>query len=216
MSRVLLVSTLKWQSPPVPPRKPSNRYHHGDLRAALMDAALAQIRAGGVHGLSLRACARALGVSHAAPYRHFADREALLGAIAGQGYEWLAASGRAAMVGLDDPHERLEAYGVAYVRFAHEHPEHHRVMFASELDASCLTAPDREASDQAFALLLELARDVVGDRRDPLEAALAYWSLVHGLAMLLIDGRIPAEHLEGEGAVERLARSVLDYWQHPG
>jgi AcrR family transcriptional regulator len=153
------------------------------------------------------------GVSHAAPYRHFLDKEALLRAIARQGFEWLTASGRAAIRPHEAPRERLDAYGAAYVRFAFEHPVHHRVMFSAEL------GPDREDPEncegRAFDLLLQLTGALVGEDQDPTVAALAAWSLTHGLSMLILDGRIAKEQVADADAAAQLARSVIDQWRGP-
>ncbi len=191
-------------------RKRKASYHHGHLRAALLEAAVDLIGARGLHGLSLRECARRAGVSHAAPYRHFADRDALLHAIAEQGFAWLTEAGRKAMEGIDAPRERLDRYGAAYVRFAYEHPVHHRVMFASEL-------PDKDdATDSgAFDLLLEAAAGLRGPGEDPTLTALASWSLVHGLAMLILDRRIPAGKVETAEDVEALAYELFRQWRGP-
>ena len=193
--------------------KPRHAYHHGDLRSALLDAAVALIAEGGLPALSLRECARRAGVSHAAPYRHFADKDALLRAIARQGFEGLADAAEVAMAKRSDPVDRLDAYGVAYVRFAADHPVHHRVMFSAAIGT---TEDVHEGEDRAFDLLLKAARDVVGaSGADPLEAALAAWSLPHGLTMLILDGRVPA-HLAGTPALaEGLARRVIQQWRGP-
>jgi AcrR family transcriptional regulator len=195
--------------PPETPARPS--YHHGDLRSALLDAAVEVIAERGLPGLSLRECARRAGVSHAAPYRHFADKSALLSAIARQGFTRLTEVAKSAMEGVEDARERLDTYGVAYVRFAVEHPVHHRVMFSAELEP---VEPGPDEGD-AFGLLVECAAAVIGDGVDPTIAAVAAWSLTHGLSMLILDGRIPAEYIETPKAVEALARGVIDQWRGP-
>ncbi len=180
----------------------------------------------GLQGLSLRECARRAGVSHAAPYRHFADKEALLWAIAEQGFGWLVEHGEAAMEGVDDPRDRLDAYGAAYVRFAVTHPVHHRVMFSAELNDQ---APGDEAAPRAgdpgeeepladtnaFQLLVESAAAVVGPEGDALIGAVASWSLTHGLAMLILDKRIPDEYVATPDDAEALARRVIAQWRGP-
>ncbi|MFK7984595.1 MAG: TetR/AcrR family transcriptional regulator [Sandaracinaceae bacterium] len=190
-----------------------SRYHHGDLRAALLHAAVEVLRERGVAGLSLRECARRAGVSHAAPYRHFSNKDALMVAIAAEGFRWLVAMGEKAMADLTDTRERLDAYGVAYVRFAILHPEHHRLMFASELDSSAATPEDLADADAAFELLQRLAGDVAGPEEDSLLAAVAFWSLVHGLSMLILDGRIPPEHIADEAQVDALTRATFAQWR---
>ncbi|MCA9575666.1 MAG: TetR/AcrR family transcriptional regulator [Polyangiales bacterium] len=198
-------------------RRETGAYHHGDLRAELLTAAVALAEERGIDGLSLRECARRAGVSHAAPYRHFEDKNALLSALAEQGFAWLAEAGRAAMEGIEDPRERLDAYGVAYVRFAVEHPIHFRLMFTRALPAGP-SAPDdcveQPSPDDAFALLVATAgeaRRASGEQA--LLAGVASWCLPHGLAMLILDGRIPRERVATPEAVSVLAREVLASWR---
>lgn len=192
------------------PRKPRT-YHHGDLRAAVLDAAAEMLREQGVDGVSLRECARRVGVSHAAPYRHFPTKEDLVAALAVQGFGWLREWGDEAMEGLVDPRERLDAYGVAYVRFAVKHPDHFRIMFTRAIDLS--RAPGSEAAGRAYDLLRECVAAVVGETDDSDGAAAAFWALPHGLAMLILDGRIPKERVATAKAVEGLARACFAHWR---
>ncbi|MFF0479329.1 TetR/AcrR family transcriptional regulator [Streptomyces sp. NPDC004284] len=151
-------------------------YHHGDLRQAILTAALDVIAVEGPGALSLRDLARRAGVSHAAPAHHFKDRTGLLTAIAAQGHELLAAG----LAGTPELRER----GVRYVRFAVEHPAHFQVMFQPELlradDPDLLAAKER-ASAELRAGVAEL-RDVPDTRT----AGIAAWSLAHGFATLLL------------------------------
>lgn len=186
-------------------------YHHGDLRSEVLEAAIELIGERGLAGLSLRECARRAGVSHAAPYRHFADKNALLFAIAEQGFGRLARSGEAAMAEHESLREKLDAYGIAYVRFAFENPVHHRVMFTAEFPTDDAGA-DPDA--RAFELLVETASQVAGPDVDPQVAALAAWSLSHGLSMLILDARVPAEHIQTPDQVEALARTVFSLWRN--
>ena len=189
-------------------KKKKSGYHHGDLRAGLLRVAVDVLAEKGLAGLSLRECARRLGVSHAAPYRHFKTRDELLEAVSEQGFEWLIAAADDAMAALETPRARLDAYGLAYVSFASRHPQHHRVMFAAEL-------PKRDApgaAGRAFELLRECA-SAENPTADPELAAFAYWSLVHGVSMLILDGRVPEEHLAGDGAVEALTEQVFQLWR---
>lgn len=195
--------------------KPKDGYHHGNLREVLLRAAIELIAERGAHGLSLRECARRAGVSHAAPYRHFADKDALLFAIAQLGFEKLYAAGIAAMEGVDDPLERLDAYGVAYVRFALENPVLLRVMFTLQFEVPKDMADAKEIGAPAFDLLQQAAAEVVGPDVDSYTAAFAAWSLPHGLSMLVLDGRVPPELVEDTEAVEKLARSVYAMWRGP-
>lgn len=200
-----------------------NTYHHGDLRQALIDGAIALIAEQDVSSLSLREVARRVGVSHAAPYRHFQDKDALLAAVAEEGFTGLTeAMNRSIQQAPDDPLKRLEATGVAYVQFAIAHPSHYRVMFGG-YQGEQAEHPERvQAGSQAFQVLLNVI--VLGQTAGVVRAGEAMrlawvaWSTVHGLAMLLIDGRLPIIETQDVEAlaefvtctlIEGLARSPL-------
>jgi AcrR family transcriptional regulator len=163
-------------------------YHHGDLRAAVLTAASKMIEKEGLAGLSVREAARRAGVSHNAPYRHFPDRDALLAALAASGFEEL---GKA----LENRSGR--ELGEAYVRFALAHPQRFRLMFGGRLASD--EYPELQAQAQATFGKLEKAFAGLGDEAN--FAAAAAWSLVHGLAQLLLDG-----HLQNN---EAFVRKVL-------
>jgi AcrR family transcriptional regulator len=199
------------------PRKPQGRYHHGELRQALVSTALAVIEREGVGALSLRDLSRRLGVSHAAPAHHFRDRAALLGAIAREGFERLSA----AMIAASEasaPDARLEAIGRAYVRFALDHPASFRVMFGRELSELEAPPPElAEAGQRAFALLVEAVRESLAGQAPPGRAAaedvaFTCWSLVHGAATLWIDGplRCAGPPEEARASFERGLAFSLD------
>ncbi|MFF4312824.1 TetR/AcrR family transcriptional regulator [Streptomyces sp. NPDC001507] len=161
-------------------------YHHGDLRAACLRAARELLEEDGSSGLSLRAVARRAGVSATAPYRHYADREALVSAVAAQGYRELAEYLLAAHPAPTTPDE-LAAVAVAYVRFALDRPALFRVMFAEPCD------PNSEERVAATAAISEYVRGVVrgafpGADADALSVTV--WALVHGLAFLHLDGKL--------------------------
>ncbi|MBD0840836.1 MULTISPECIES: TetR/AcrR family transcriptional regulator [unclassified Streptomyces] len=167
--------------PSPPPKKPGERrYHHGDLRRAVLTAALDVIAADGPSALSLRDLARRAEVSHAAPAHHFKDRTGLLTAIAAEGFGLLAA----ALAEATD----LRDSGVRYVRFAREHPAHFQVMFTPGL----LRADDLELTT-ARALAADALRGAVAGVRpqepgvDSRLAGVAAWSLAHGFATLLLS-----------------------------
>ncbi len=170
-------------------------YHHGDLRRALLGAAEAELAENGTEGFSLRGCARRAGVSHAAPAHHFPDARALLTALAAEGHNRFAQAMRARMAAApaSDGEARFAASGLGYVDFALDNPALFRLMFASD-------APDPDdpelmkAGEESFSVLLDAVREARG--RDPrahpelMTDVIAAWSLVHGLANLLLAGRL--------------------------
>jgi AcrR family transcriptional regulator len=182
-------------------------YHHGDLRRALLDASLALISEEGFGALSLREVARRAGVTHAAPYRHFADKEALLAAVAEEGFHAMAARMRQSMARESMPLRRLGACGVAYVLFAVDNAAHFRVMFGPHFTRPLESAAADE-DPNAFELLLDTIIEAqrAGEVREGDAHALARtcWSLVHGLASLWVDRQLDQQELR-EG-IEALAR----------
>lgn len=169
-------------------------YHHGNLRAALVEAALGLVEREGVEALTLRGAARLAGVSPAAPYRHFADKRALLASVAEEGFRLLAAALRNTEG--EGPRERFRARGAAYVGFATGHPAHFRVMFGRELADRERYPGLREAAKAAFDALVEGMSEAqqagVVREGDPREIGLTAWCAMHGLSTLLLDGRLQA------------------------
>src|SRR5262245_18079756 len=162
-------------------------YHHGRLRAALIAEALRVLAdEGGVEALSLRDLARRLGVSHAAPYRHFPTLDALLAALAEEGFSALAEALERATAGHDGPVAQLGAAGWAYVRFALEHPHHFRLMFGGRLTGAPEAPGPWAAGRRAYAVLLRcIEAGQAAGRLVPADAdelATAAWAQVHGLA----------------------------------
>lgn len=174
-----------------------NQYHHGDLRRALLEAAARLIARQGATRVSLREIAREAGVSHAAPYHHFEDRETILAEVAASGFEALReALARGAGGGEEaSTLERLQGAGVAYVGFARENPEMYRLMFGGLLSDRSRYPALKNAADAAFGVLLDLlgAGHGAGERAGVNPVALATWSTVHGLASLLIEGLLADE-----------------------
>ncbi|MET9769623.1 TetR/AcrR family transcriptional regulator [Streptomyces sp. NPDC006415] len=169
-------------------------YHHGDLRRAILAAALDVIAAEGPAALSLRDLARRAGVSHAAPAHHFKDRTGLLTAVAAEGYALFAD----ALAGAPDLRER----GVAYVRFAATHPAHFQVMFQPDLhrpDDPDLLAARARATEALRAGVADLPPG--GRGADDRLAGVAAWSLAHGFATLLLSGNL-ADAMEGRDPEE--------------
>jgi AcrR family transcriptional regulator len=166
----------------------SASYHHGDLPAALVRAAIELLEEGGAADLSLRAAARRAGVSASAPYRHFADRDALLSAVAAVGYRELGAALVQAHPAPKTPDD-LADIAVAYVRFALTRPGLFRVMFGSACDP---TTPERVAAVDAIHEYLNLIVQQTLPGADPEAMPTAMWALVHGLAFLHLDGKFDA------------------------
>ena len=174
-------------------------YHHGNLRQALLDAGLELLAERGVDGFTLREVARRAGVSHAAPYHHFSDRGALVGAIVAESFELLgSALGDASAAAGADPLDRLGAMGRAYVDFALDHPQRYRLMFRSDLsrsgDSEAATDADA-AGGRAFATLMNAVqeaadRGLLREGTDAGAAAIAAWASVHGLASLVLEGSL--------------------------
>jgi AcrR family transcriptional regulator len=177
-----------------PQKKRAGQYHHGDLRRALIDQALRTIDKLGADGLTLRGVGEALGVSRTALYRHFSDKQALLAAVAREGFRTL----RIALVDAWERHGRgpagFEAMANAYLQFAVAHPSHYRVMFGRFVEA-CERDPELiEEAKAAFQALVDalVEQQHAGQARrdDPLMQARFVWSVVHGIAMLVIDGQL--------------------------
>jgi AcrR family transcriptional regulator len=175
-------------------------YHHGDLRRAVLDAAVAAITENGPAGISLRDLARRAGVSHAGPVHHFGDKADVLTALATEGYELLAETLAAAEKRTRD----FVEVGVAYVRFAIEHRAHFEVMFRPDLyraDDPALAA----ARDQAGDVLVKGSASV----SDAEMAGVAAWSLMHGFANLWLTGALRTEHLEDPDTAARAIARIL-------
>jgi len=196
-------------------------YHHGDLPRALVDAALELIGERGPAGFTLREAARRVGVSHAAPYRHFPDRHALLQAVAEEGFTAMRDEMMEAIGGIDDPAARFQALGITYIRFAVGHPSHFQVMFGPEgarADGSSLAAVKEETFRLLLAAIANCQATGVVREGPPEELAVAAWSAVHGLASLLVDGalRRPGRKASVEDLARLVTRTLMDGMRRPG
>jgi AcrR family transcriptional regulator len=170
-------------------------FHHGNLRQALVEAALQILVKEGPEAITLREVARRAGVTHAAPYRHFDGKEALLAAVAEEGFRLLHQEMAEAAEGQGgDPLDRIQAFGDAYVRFALKNPSHYRLMYGPEFAHRSQHPALEKASRDAFAVLLEAVRQAqeakLSRDGDPVQLALATWSLVHGLSLLVLDRQL--------------------------
>lgn len=185
------------------------RYHHGDLRRALLEGAVELLARGGPAELSVRKLARKTGVSHAAPMHHFGDRTGLLTAVAAEGYLALAAA-------LERAYQETGSFlevGVAYVRFFAEHPGHVSVMFRPDLVRAGDPELEEARAAARGALYGPLGREMgEGGSGAPshepelLARGVAAWSIVHGLAVLFTTGNLPAALGDDP---ESVARSVV-------
>lgn len=166
--------------------EPGTRYHHGDLRRALVEAALDALAESGTDALGLRQLARRVGVSAAAPYRHFRDRQSLIQAVAAAGFDRFLHTLEAAR-SAGSASEQLADMAEAYIGFALANPALYRLMFSSALGA--FEDPElRRAADASYASLAVAAARVDPDA--PGEAAISAWAFAHGLSMLLLDNQL--------------------------
>jgi AcrR family transcriptional regulator len=185
---------------------PSRAYHHGNLRRALIDGAVALFAQRGTFDFTFRELAREAGVTHNAPYRHFAGKADLLAAVRAEGFADLARVSHAALArASDDPRDRVRALGEAYVRFAIGRPHHFRLMLHNPFEGDT-----PETNREAFQLLHDVIDEgrASGALRNDLtarELALAAWSLVHGFSSLMVSGQLS----EAEARIKKYMR-VLD------
>jgi AcrR family transcriptional regulator len=169
-------------------KKTAKTYHHGDLREALIKAGRAILEKDGVEALTLRACARKAGVSHAAPQHHFASVSDLLAEIAATGFEDFVKALDRGAARAPSPVEKLKAMGQSYVAFARERPAVYQLMFgvASPLSSERL----RAAKVAAWEQLADAVSAAAGPE-DKEAKAMQVWSAVHGFSMLVISQRLP-------------------------
>lgn len=184
-----------------------------DLRRRVLEAAVEVMRESGASSLSMREVARRAGVSHQAPYHHFKDREGILAALVEQGYAELSDRLQAASLLGTTAHDRLTASGCAYVEFALERPEHFRLMFRGDVVDLVDHAEAKQQAERAFTVLEKtvdglLKADLPGTRAQWVQVT---WSVVHGLATLMLEGR-PGASLREPAARKRHVRGVIAAW----
>jgi len=206
-----------WKTSSVPNRA---SYHHGDLRNALLETALRLVAERGPEGFSLREAAREVGVSPSAAYRHFADKEALLAALAKDGHARLAAAMERAIARV--PGERgtpahaaavVAAIGEAYVEFAVRHPSHFRVTFRPCMEAEGSQATVAPSDRDAFQILVDALDALVASGAVTAAARagaeVTAWSGVHGLATLVVEGALPLSGRDRADALRVVIRTIL-------
>jgi AcrR family transcriptional regulator len=208
---------MKGMKDPVTPTRAG--YHHGDLRQTLLETTLRLVAERGPEGFSLREAAREVGVSPAAAYRHFADKPALLAALAAEGHGRLAAAMEKGTARVDDPAPparavaRFVAIGQAYVDFALKNPSFFRVMFGPALKAEGFDPCCAPSGQDAYAVLGGTLDELVESGAVPADrragAEIGTWAAVHGLATLIVDGALPLTARQRGEAYRTLARSLL-------
>jgi AcrR family transcriptional regulator len=186
-------------------------YHHGDLRRALIDAALSLVADGSVADLSLREVARRAGVTYAAPYHHFADKSALLAAVACQGFEQLVVELERAAARRTTLDSELLAMAEAYVAFAMTHPSHYRVMFLPDVKQSPDADELHAVADRSFDMLQQRVARARADESERAQQVLAttVWAALHGLSLLAIDGILQNKFPEPEKMMRSACRSIV-------
>jgi len=182
-------------------------YHHGNLRASLLEAAEAVLVERGAQGLTLRDVARAAGVSHGAPYHHFASLNELLAAVAERGFVILG-DAMAEAVAVPDTRERLLRVAQSYVDCARAHPERFRLMFGPLLASKDEHPTLKDAAQRAFGFVLAAAN--AHDKERGATLALAGWSLAHGLSHLMIDGAFDGLPMHKRNP-DTLARTLTEH-----
>ncbi len=172
-------------------------YHHGDLRTALIKVAAEMIAEQGMESVTLRALSERIGVSRTAPYRHFADKAALLAAVAEEGFKRLYKRMQMVLQEFEaDTIGRFQKMGVAYIQFAVENPTHYRLMLSCEAEGQDNYPDLAVAGQKVFDLLVETIQQGQKNGRiksgEPFDLAIIAWAMVHGLAALIIDEQIHA------------------------
>src|SRR5216683_1527065 len=194
---------------PRPVRKPLNTYHHGDLRDALVHAALREAEQGGPEAISLKALAKKLGVSQPAPYRHFADRETLLTAVTAEAFRQFSATLRES-ISKPSKRSKLSRFALAMLDFGLRRNGIYRLMFASRTMACAPKGTElHTAAMETFGLALEaLEAPAIGFLRE--RHALQIWAALHGVVMLAEQGLLTGQvaHVTREELVEDIAEQT--------
>ena len=197
--------------------KKGDQYHHPDLREAMIQVAQELLESDGPGSWTVRAAARIAGVSSGAPYRHFADKDALLAAVAARGFDELCANlERSLELAGEQNAARLDALGEVYARFAIERPGRYQIMYGREILNQREHAELAAAADRAFALLVrEVERGqgagLLRQDRTPQRLACGAWAMMHGLADLLLSGRLEESGDDGDlSATVELGRMMFE------
>lgn len=186
-------------------------YHHGDLYEALLQATLECVTQKGVQGLSLRAIAQAVGVSPAAPYRHFADKQEMIAAVATRGFEKMAS--RLSALPDAPPLLKLKAQARVYCQFGLEFPDYFALMFGSAIEDKSLYPPLSRATETTFLFFVSTISQALQAKllrsAPPELIALTFWGQIHGFTSLLVNKQLKWDNL-GADTPEALLESSLD------
>lgn len=186
-----------------------------DVRAGILNASLQLMNEGGLGTLSMREVARRAGVSHQAPYHYFQDREAILAELAGEGFDQLYDYMISAVGLARDRTAKSRAMGEAYIRFALNHPELFRLMFRNEMCDLSRYPEAKAKAEKCFNVPVEIlgASGTLDDKANPdLVPVIASWSIAHGLATLLLEGKLRESFGETLDQKEAAANRVLAYF----
>lgn len=190
-------------------------YHHGNLREVLISSALEILKEGTLQDLSLRALARKAGVSQTAPYRHFEDKEALIVVLIQEGSSLLHENMCRACEGLDDPLEQLINMGVSYYDFSQDYPAHFRLMFGGSLENKEKYLPLFEQEQRGYDIIERVVGECMklpGAPEVPANLVrLTCWSLVHGLASLILNDVMNEDVPKGENK-RTVVRQVISFY----
>ncbi|MEZ5936740.1 MAG: TetR/AcrR family transcriptional regulator [Hyphomonadaceae bacterium] len=184
-----------------------------DVRSRILAASLELLNEGGVGALSMREVARRAGVSHQAPYHHFADREAILAELVKDGFSQLHAYEARASEQSPPGAERITAIGIAYVSFALDQPALFQLMFRRELVELQKFPQTEEIADEAFNVPHAAVAEACGKSMDAcMPEMLACWSMVHGLATLILEGKLDHQLGPGREARDACVREVMSLY----
>lgn len=203
---------------PAATEKRRETYHHGDLRTAMIDAAEAELTAGGLSGFPLRKVAYRVGVSHSAPSHHFGDTQGLLVALGVRAFGQVLAAMQARSNDLTDPSERVIASGLGYIDFAKGSPAMFRLVFESDLISKSATELDRagEAAFNHFAQAIktatveQLSEDIASWEAPAfLEKVYTAWTVTRGFAEMILSGQFDCLGSDGDARVEQMYRRAI-------
>lgn len=190
------------------------KYHHGNLREALLSAAVSILEQDGVDGLSLRALAKVTGVTQAAPYSHFRDKDELLAAVAENGFQRLAFQMADDASGAIDTQTRIEKLMTSYIRFATENRALFQVMFGRELADMKKFPTLAMTAGKSYSLISTALAKRTSSEVDTRFLTVAVWSLCHGLTTLIIDEKIKLDQFGTETTDEFVKKTVAIFAQH--